>query len=359
MIKQRLASLRQAMAEANIEAILLINKANVRYLSGFSGYESYLLISAEHCALITDSRYSEQAEKECPLYEIILHQGKITPLPELVANLCRSQGIKNMAFEREYTSYALFEKLRRAVAESVELIPSGGLVERLRFRKSAAEIELLRQACSLTDKAFALICQLIQPGVTEKELAADLLYIINKLGCESSFPIIIASGANGSLPHAIPSDKPLASNEFITMDFGGMYHGYHADMTRTVFIGQPDQQQQQIYDIVLAAKQKAQALIKNNASCQEVDAAARDYITAHGYGDNFGHGLGHGVGLDIHEAPLMNPSSQQRLQTDTFVTVEPGIYLPGWGGVRIEDTLLVTESGYENMFTSPLEMVCL
>lgn len=359
MIKGRISQLLKRLAELDIDAIFITNQANVRYMSSFSGDESYLLLSPGQQILITDSRYSEQAEQECPDYQIVLHRGKAAPLPQVVAGLCQTNDIKRLAFEQEYLSYALFDQLTQALADNTGLIPASGLIEQLRYIKSADETEALRRACAKTDLAFQQICGKIKPGISEKELAAELLYIIGKLGCESSFPIIIASGVNGSLPHAIPSDKLLAENEFITMDFGCMYDGYHADMTRTVMLGKPDSKQRDIYNIVLTAKQKAEELIRHGAACKSVDAAARDYIASFGYKENFAHGLGHGVGLDIHEAPSLNASSEQFLQKGNFVTVEPGIYLPGWGGVRIEDTVLVEEDGYENMFTSPLDLLCL
>jgi Xaa-Pro aminopeptidase len=359
MHESRLRALINQLESQGMEAILLTSRANIRYLSGFSGDESYLFISSSQQVFITDSRYSEQAQRECPLFDIILHQGRERPLTQLVADLCRKEAIRRLAFESKHTSYALFEQLNKALAEQTQLLPSSGMVEKLRYIKSQQEIELLRHACQMTDIAFEQICEIIRPGISEKELAAELLYIIHNLGCDSSFPIIAASGVNGALPHAIPSDKLLANNELLTLDFGCQYQGYHADMTRTVCLGQPSARQKEIYDIVLSAKSRAEQLIKAGVSCSEIDAAARGFIISQGYGDNFRHGLGHGVGLEIHEDPLLNPSATQMLHSGVLVTVEPGIYLPGWGGIRIEDTVAVTDDGYQSLFYSPLELLCL
>ncbi|NLF79964.1 MAG: aminopeptidase P family protein, partial [Clostridia bacterium] len=246
-----------------------------------------------------------------------------------------------------------------AIAATAELMPTSDIAEALRYVKEEREISLMRQACAATDRVFAEICAYIKPGITEKDLARELLYCIMKQGCDASFPSIVAAGPNGSLPHAIPSDRRIKEHEFITMDFGCAYAGYHADMTRTVIIGRPNAKQKEIYGIVLAAKQRAEALIHAGLSGREVDAAARDYIAEKGYGGNFGHGLGHGVGLDIHESPRLNQSSEQILRSGCLVTIEPGIYLPGWGGLRIEDTVLVTDNGHENLFTSERELICL
>ena len=359
MIKERLIKFSNILQEHQLDAIFIINKANIRFLSGYTGDDAYLFITPKRRALITDSRYTEQAGRECAEYEVITHHNPDASLMKIIKQLCAEAQVKQLAFERNHLSYLLFENLQQALAGTAALIPTGELAESLRYTKSPEEITLMRQACANTDKALQQICQYIRPGVSEKDIARELLYAILSQGCESSFQIIVASGNNGSLPHAIPSDKIVANGEFITIDFGCCYQGYHADMTRTVFLGKPNPQQKERYELVLAAKQQAEAMLKSGVMCKTVDATARDFFARYGYGEYFCHGLGHGVGLDIHENPSLNRISEQVLQSNCLVTVEPGIYLPGWGGIRIEDTVLITDNGYESLFSSPLELLCL
>lgn len=359
MIKARLNALRQSMAAEKLDAMFFVNRSNIRYLSGYAGDEAYLLISRDRQVLITDFRYQEQAEAECPDYQVVLHQNPTVPWHKLAGDICAEQGVRRLAFERDHITYAMYDELREAIGGIAELVAMSGVAEALRYVKEEREISLMRQACAATDRVFAEICGSIKPGMTEKDLARELLYLIMKQGCEASFSSIVAAGPNGSLPHANPSDRQIKEHEFITMDFGCAYAGYHADMTRTVIIGRPDAKQKEIYGIVLEAKQRAEKIIRAGLTGREVDAAARDYIAEKGYGENFGHGLGHGVGLDIHEGPRINQNCSQVLKSGCLVTVEPGIYLPGWGGLRIEDTVLVTESGHENLFTSERELICL
>jgi Xaa-Pro aminopeptidase len=359
MIEARLSALRQALAAEKLDAIFSVDRANIRYLSGYTGDEAYLLIGKDKQFLITDFRYQEQAETECPEYQVTLHHHPAPPLPQVIKNLCAGQGIGRLGFERDHITYAMYDELNQAVADTAQLVPISGLAEGLRYVKSDFEVSMMRMACAATDQVLADICGYIKPGVTEKDVAREMLYFIMKQGCDASFPSIVASGTNGSLPHAIPTDRQIKEHEFITMDFGCTYAGYHADMTRTVIIGKPDAKQKEIYAIVLEAKQRAEAVLRAGLTGQQVDAVARDFIAGKGYGANFGHGLGHGVGLDIHEQPRLNQSSEQVLQSGCLVTVEPGIYLPGWGGVRVEDTVLVTEAGHENLFYSQRELICL
>lgn len=356
-IETRLAALREKMQEAGLEALFLLNTANVRYLSGFTGEESYLLLGREKNIFITDSRYTEQAAAECQDYELCLYQGG--SLATRILELCREQGIKTLGFEKEHLSYHLYSSIVDACGEEVCFTPVEGIVSHLRLCKDAGEIALLRHACACTDQVFSAICSFIQPGRTEKDVEWQLFSLFHELDCGSSFPPIVVSGPRGALPHGAASQKVLKNGEFLTMDFGCMYQGYRADMTRTVHIGAPDEQARRIYQIVLEAHQKAASAIRAGLPCQEIDQIARAHIAAHGYGENFGHSLGHGVGLDVHEGPALSPRSKGRLQAGNIVTVEPGIYIPGWGGIRIEDTVLVTETGAESLFTSSKELLCL
>ncbi|MBQ1501382.1 MAG: aminopeptidase P family protein [Firmicutes bacterium] len=358
-MENRLELFAKKLKERDLDALFLTDESNVRYLSGFTGSETYLFISQARSCLITDHRYTEQAERECGEFTVVPH----TAVPghtlyELIAAFCAEDGVRELGFEKEHLMYDEYEKLSGEVA-GTELVPTAGIVEEMRLVKSAGEAALLKEACAATDRVFAKICGFLRPGLSEKQVEREMLYYILGEGCESSFSIIVASGVNGSLPHAIPGTRSLQPGELVTMDFGCMYQGYHADMTRTVCLGKADEKTREIYGMVLEAKNRAQSLVRPGAVCRDIDAAARDYFAEKGYAEYFKHGLGHGVGLDIHEAPRLNTSSNCVLEQGYAVTVEPGLYLPGWGGVRIEDTVLVTEDGCDCLFTSPTELICL
>lgn len=361
-IAPRLAALRQRLAKENLDALLVVRESNVTYLSGYTNHEAFLFISGEnHGAaniFITDFRYTEQAEEECPDYEIVLYKNSEPVFSRRVAELCEKYGVKRLGFEQPHISYHMHESVKADIG-GVEFLPTTDLIEDQRKIKDAAEVERLKIACAGTDKVFADICKFIRPGLTEREVEWELLSSIHRHGFDQSFTCIVVSGARGSLPHGLASDKKLLEGEFITMDFGCMYLGYHADITRTVFLGRPEPEQRRFYEIVLAANLRAEAAVRGGVAGAAVDAAARDYITEAGYGKYFGHGLGHGVGLDIHERPFMNRVCAENLENNCFITVEPGIYLPAQAGVRIEDTVLVTENGCEVLFNSPKELICL
>lgn len=362
-IEIRLEKLRSRMSAQKIDALFLLDPANVRYLSDFTGEDSYLLISSKSCGeknyFITDSRYTEQAAEQCKSYEVLTHRGDLPPLPEAVVMLCKEMGAQTLGFEKMHIPYHLYESLQNTCASSLSFVSADSLLQELRVVKDEWEISLLRQACRYTDQVFSAVCEFIQAGKTEKEIEWQLFCLFHEMGCSSSFPPIVVSGPRGAMPHGQATDKPLQNGEFLTMDFGCMYQGYHADITRTVYIGTPDQRAKEIYRIVLEANLRAEAAVKAGIRGDELDAVAREYITTQGYGKNFGHSLGHGVGLDIHEQPFVSARSQMLLPANSLITIEPGIYIPGWGGIRIEDTILVKEEGMENLFLSSKELLCL
>jgi Xaa-Pro aminopeptidase len=362
IITPRLKAIRKALAQENFDAMLVINESNVTYLSGYTNHESFLFLSSDACGaaniLITDFRYAEQAKAECPDYTVVLYRNLYPTLPERLAELCDKYGVARLAFEHAHIGYAQHKAIN-TVLEGIELLPCENLIENLRYMKDAAEIERLRRACACTDEVFTDICAFIKPGLTEKDVEWAILESVHKYGCEPSFPFIVLSGARGSLPHGMASMKKITAGELLIMDFGCMYQGYHADMTRTVSIGRPTAEQRRLYDIVLKANKLAEKAIHAGILALTVDAVAREYISGEGYRENFGHGLGHGLGLDIHERPFMNNVCQDILKKDCLVTVEPGIYLPGKCGIRIEDTVLVLEDGSENLFSSPKELICI
>lgn len=359
MIPDRVNKLCALLREKELDAVFITNESNVRYLSGYTNHDASLFISAAgDRRLITDFRYDEQARSECPDYQVQAFVKGKGGLYQTLADDCANCGVKRLGFEAAAITHAGYLLLAAAL-QGIEAVDCGPLAESLRYVKDEGEEDLLRYACAATDRVFARTCGYIRPGLTEKRLEWQMLTFINDEGCGSSFQPIVVSGERCSLPHGMAGDRVLRSGDFITMDFGCLYQGYHADMTRTVLLGKPDAKQQEIYDIVLDAHLRARAAIQAGVLGSVVDAAARDYITDRGYGDNFGHGLGHGVGLDIHEEPFMGRACERVLEEGCFVTVEPGIYIPGWGGVRIEDTVKVTAEGSESLFTSSKELICL
>lgn len=362
-VLKRLTNLRSIMDEKNFDAFFVSAPSNVSYMSKYTNLDSFLFICGNSCGaaniFITDCRYIEQARSECPDYDVILHRNGSPSLEELIASLCEKHKVGRLAFESNYTHYSLYQMISAALSKKIEFLPTERLIENFRLVKDEYEQSCLRIACERTDKVFADLCNFIRPGLSEREIEWKLLLAMREQGCDSGFPPIVVSGNRGSLPHGVASDKQVNDGEFVTMDFGCMYHGYHADMTRTVFVGRPTEEQKEIYDIVRGANAGAEALVKNGALACEVDAAARDYIIEAGYGEYFGHGVGHGVGLDIHESPFLNPTSEELLRMGCVMTIEPGIYLPGRLGVRIEDTVLVTEEGREVLFNSTKDLICL
>lgn len=349
--QQRLAAARRQLAATDCEALLVAGPENRRYVSGFTAQESqqfescgYLLFTREAAFLLTDFRYQEWAAQEAPHFELCLYpEGLAKLLPELLGRLrCRRLG-----FEAAYLSYAQYEKLSNAVAEAgleVEWRPQVGLLEELREVKDAEEIAALRRALALTEAGLAEIQSRLAPGQTEHEIAWRIECYLREAGAEGlSFPPIVASGPNSARPHHHPGPRPIQTGEPIIIDLGAKVDGYCADMTRTFFLGEPDARFQEIYSLVRKAQQTAEEGIRAGMSSDEADALARQVIGAAGYGEYFGHSLGHGVGLAVHEAPRLSPlkTNAAPLKAGMVTTVEPGIYLPGWGGVRLEDMILI------------------
>ncbi len=344
MSSTRVARVREMMVAEKVDAFLVTEAANVRYLSGFTaGEDARLLLTAEQNLIVVDFRYYEQAERQAPGWTV----AKLTrELQATLAELLQEARVRRLAFEATSVSYATYQEL--AKTEGVELVPIKGWVEGLRAVKDAQELALIRRAVAISDAAVAALPSLLRPGMTEKQLAWELEACMHAQGADdAAFPIIAAGGPNSALPHAVPSDRVLVPGEPIVLDLGAKVEGYDSDLTRTVCIGQPDDRLREIYAIVLAAQRAAEAGIRPGLEGKEADAIARQVIVDAGYGEAFGHGLGHGVGLEIHERPGVGSRSQDHLEPGMVITVEPGIYLPGWGGVRIEDLAVVTDTGLE------------
>lgn len=346
------------LEELDLDALLITDPYNMRYISGFRGGEGILYISKKQNILITDSRYTEQAQKESGFTVIEEHRGhkRETILRECMEKEGSTTGFR-MGYEDESLLCSQFEKLREQLPVKF-WIPLRGRTGALRRVKSEEELKYLAKAEAIGDRAFAKILTILKPGMTELEVAAELEYQMKKEGAEDlSFPTIVASGLNSSMPHAIPGEKKLEEGDFVTMDFGCKYRGYCSDMTRTVVLGKASEKQKEIYQIVLKAQRAALGSLRAGVTGKSVDQKARDIISAAGYGDCFGHGLGHSVGLFIHENPRLSPADDTVLQAGMIETVEPGIYVPGFGGVRIEDMVVVTEDGYRNLTGACKELV--
>ncbi len=334
----RRARAQRKIAESGADAALITAPANVRYLSGLVSSNAAILLSADGLAVLaTDSRYAEAAERDCPDLEIATERD----LEPALAGLAVERGYSTLAFEAQDMTVERHVALADMPTAPV-LIPLGHVVEGLRMIKDETEIELLARACAITGQAFGDVLDQIVPGRTERDFAVLLERAMIDLGAEGlAFDTIVASGPNGAIPHHSPGARAFEPGDLITIDCGARYGGYHADMTRTVALGQPAGWQREIYDLVATAQLAGIAAAVPGADIGDVDAAARDIIDDAGHGEHFGHGLGHGVGLEVHEAPLMGRGRTGRLGDRVPVTVEPGVYLPGKGGVRIEDTIVV------------------
>lgn len=336
----RINALRNLMEEQELDAILINKRVHLHYFSGFRGDDSALLIFRDCALLITDSRYTEQAEYEAPDFEIICQRDGLW---KKVSECVRERGANVVGFEGNAVLFETYEKLRKLM-EQVELKPVK--LDELRQVKDEEEIALIRKACEIADFAFLDIIGFIRPGISELEVAARLEQHMRSLGSERpAFTTIVASGKRGSMPHGIASEKLIVSGEFVTMDYGAVYEGYHSDMTRTVCVGRASDEQRALYRTVLDAQKLGVSLVKPGASGREIDALVRQRLTDAGYGEYFGHGLGHSLGLEIHEEPRLSKKSDcESLLPNMIVTVEPGVYLPEKCGIRIEDTVLVTET---------------
>ncbi|KEK26129.1 Xaa-Pro dipeptidase [Bacillus gaemokensis] len=352
---EKITKLRSAFGEASIDGILVTNEYSRRYMTNFTGTAGVVLISNERALFITDFRYVEQAGKQAVGYEIVQHTG---PILDEVAKQVKNLGIQKLGFEQDTLTYSSYTAHKEAI--EAEFIPTSGLVEKLRLIKTDSEIKILKEAAQIADAAFEHILSFIRPGVSEIEVSNELEFFMRKQGAtSSSFDIIVASGLRSALPHGVASEKVIEKGDFVTLDFGAYYKGYCSDITRTIAVGEPSDKLKEIYNVVLEAQLRGVNGIKAGLTGREADALTRGYITEKGYGEYFGHSTGHGVGLEIHEAPGLAFRSETVLEPGMAVTVEPGIYIPGVGGVRIEDDIIVTSEGNEVITKSPKELIIL
>ncbi len=326
----------------SLEAFVFWDLKNIRYCCGFTGTDGAYIFTPQGDCFLCDSRYQEQARHQVSASQQICYQNKFDAIVSKIQDL----GINRVGFEADILSVSQLQELTRRSPDRMEWIPVTEHIRPLRGLKSDEELELLQQAAELNAAAFAEIEGLIKPGISEKALAFELEYALRRLGGEDrAFDFIVASGPRGAMPHGVASERVLRSGDLVTIDFGTRIAGYHSDETLTLALGEVDSILRQVFDIVLAAHDLAIANATPGVLLADLDAIARKHITAAGYGDFFGHGLGHGVGLDVHEYPTVSNRCLDPLQAGMVITIEPGIYLPGRGGVRIEDTIVITQTG--------------
>jgi Xaa-Pro aminopeptidase len=351
--EQRIHKLQATLRGRNLDAILITEPGNRRYLSGYTPHDhdiqessgSLLIPKKGTPWLLTDSRFELQAREEAKGFAIELYR---KGLSTLLKKLLPALGVRQLAFESHYFLHSAVGKVEQVLAGTAELVPVTGLIERMRVIKSEDEIRLLKESVSLNERVFHTVYHTIAPGMTELEIALAIEQTMRELGAERpSFDTIVAFGSNAAKPHAIPGKRVLQSGEIVLIDMGLVLNGYCSDMTRTFVAGEADTVFLDRLRIVRKAQLAALTSIRAGAICRDVDAAARQIITDAGYGRAFGHGLGHGVGLAVHEAPRLSHRNRKKLQAGMIVTVEPGIYIPGWGGIRLENMAVVRESGCE------------
>ena len=363
LLSPRVDALREAVAahDPAIDALLLTDIGNIGYVSGFTGSTAQIVITPEEALFITDARYTLRAQAECGGFEIVeTPQGSGGYGEALKSVLEARHGIKRLGFEASQVTVSQWETFRALVPE-LEWVPTKDLVETLRLIKDDAEIALIKDAITVAETAMRTVRPLLTPGTREQDFALELEFTMRRLGASgAAFDTIVASGLSGAHPHHHAGSRPMAAGDFVTIDWGATVEGYNSDITRTYALAEVSEKQREIYGIVLEAQQQAIAAIKPGKTGQEIDAAARDYIASRGYGAAFGHSLGHSLGRSVHDGPGFSVrSSELVLKPGMVMTVEPGIYLDGWGGLRLEEDILVTEDGCEILTHLPnaLEVV--
>ena len=340
--KSRISYLRDQISKTDIDTLFISNKDNIRYYSGFTGTFAFLLISESKAIIITDSRYTLRAEEESPDYEIY----KLKSGDNWIENSTNIAKTKIIGYEGDYVSVNLLNQLQKKAEKINKWKDFSEKITLGRIIKSDEETEILLKTINISDSAFNNVSKKIVTGMTEKDVGWEMEKEMRELGAESpSFDTIVASGINGSKPHHSPTDKLISDNEAITIDMGAKYKGYCSDLTRTIFIGDPDEKFKKIYTTVLKAQLISMETAKPDMTGEEIDKIARDIITSEGYGEYFGHSLGHGVGIEIHENPGVGPNSKNNIKPGMVYTIEPGIYIENWGGIRIEDMVIMTENG--------------
>jgi Xaa-Pro aminopeptidase len=339
---RRVAGLRHRLAGLELDGLMVTTPANIRYLSGFTGSLGYLLIGQDVAEIVGDSRYWIQMEEESPALTLV-RAGLSGGLFSLAPERFKAHGWKRIGFESQNLTVDQYERLRAELADDVSLVSLSGLVEELRLRKTPEEIDLLRTVASIAGRAFDRVRAAIRPGMRERDVAFLLEQTFRELGADGpSFETIVAAGERGALPHGRASDRIIDAGDMVVIDFGASAGGYQSDTTRTIVVGEPSPEQQRVIEAVRRAQRASMALMRPGTSADAVDRRAREILAGEPHG--FNHGLGHGIGLMVHERPFLSASDQTTLEPGMVVTNEPGIYIPGWGGVRLEEMVLITQA---------------
>ncbi len=351
-MNKNIDKIRLLLKEKSLDGILLYKPENRRYVSGFTGSTGYVLITETDAKFITDFRYIEQATVQCDGFEIIETGNKKT-----IVDVLNELTLFKLGVEEDYMTYGQFIELTNKLM-GTKLVPLEGTILKLRSVKTSDEIKNIKKAANIADRAFEHILKFIKPGLTELDIALELEFFMKKKSASKlSFEPIVASGKRSSLPHGIASDKIIETGDMITLDFGCVYNGYCSDMTRTIVLGRANDRQKEIYNIVLEAQKTSLKAVKPGITGAELDVIARNIINHNGYGQYFGHGLGHGVGLEVHELPHINARGNVPMEPGMVITIEPGIYISNFGGVRIEDLVLATDKGYEVLSKSTKNLI--
>ena len=338
------------LPKENLDFLLVTFLPHVRYLSGYTGTNGMILLSPKSSLFLTDFRYKSQAKEQVKNMKVTTVERDLFSSLSGEA-LLRGKRIK-LGFEANHLSCQVYRRLKTLLPDCL-LVPTERIVETLTVKKDKGEVEKIRKAAQITDRAFSEILNFVKPGAKELDVAAELEYRMKKHGSSAPyFETIVASGKRAALPHGVASGKRIKKGEFVTMDFGAVFDGYTADMTRTVVVGKASKKQSQVYNLVLKAQRRAISRARSRMRACDLDKTAREVIKKAGYGKYFGHGLGHGIGLLVHDNPAVNPTNQLRLETGMVITIEPGVYIPNWGGVRIEDDILITQRGCQNLTKS-------
>ena len=340
-----------------VDALLLTSEVNRFYAAEFSISEGVAVICKTGSYYFTDSRYIEVAQKNLPAFTVLMTDAEHSYVSRINAVIA-AHGVSVMGFEENYLTYSAY--LHYSEYLQAKLVPYQKAISAFREVKEDWELDRMRRAQEITDQTFTYLCQIIKPGKTEKELAAELIFALSRFGADGpSFSPIVVTGAKTSMPHGVPGDEVVKDGDFVTLDFGALFQGYCADMTRTVAVGHVTEEMKKVYNTVLQAQLVGLAATRAGVPGKEIDGAARQVIRDAGYGDYFGHGYGHSLGIEIHEAPNVNPSNANPMPAGAVCSAEPGIYLPGKFGVRIEDAVIITETGYINLTKSPKELIVL
>jgi Xaa-Pro aminopeptidase len=353
LYEERFNSIQKILASSRLDGILFSSLENIRYLCGFTGSEGAFVVTQKESFFLTDSRYWTQADQEVRGSQIIHYKKKM----EGIASFLLDLKLNRIGFESTSLTFSSHQFLLERLANGAKLIPLEDELKNLRAVKDDQELTLIRRAIDISSNAFSHVMEILQEGVLEREAALDMESFMKHSGADAlGFDIIIASGKRSALPHGRASGKRIEKGDFILIDFGSGFQGYHSDQTRTMVCGKPSLEQQKIYQVVKEAHDKAIEKVRPGIPISEVDAAARDHIRHQGYGEYFGHGTGHGIGLAVHEDPVVNIENKGLVQEGMVFTIEPGIYIPDWGGVRIEDMIRVTPHGAEVLTCLPVEL---